>query len=160
MENEAALGIFVILYVGFCLAIAGLMIYSLWRIFEKAGEEGWKAIIPIYNNWTLYEISGRPGWWALVGLAAIIPIVGLLAIPAVIVLHILAMIDLSKKFKTGDGFVVGLILLPIVFYPILAFGDYHYHGDNQETLEDKIDNIGNEDAASGDGVEEINVKDW
>ncbi len=160
MENEAALGIFLVLYVGFVLAIAGLMIYSLWRVFEKAGEEGWKAIIPIYNTWTLYEISGKPGWWALVGLAAIIPILGLLAIPAVLVLHILAMIELAKRFKTGDGFVVGLILLPVVFYPILAFGDYQYHGGNGETLEDKIDNIGDENSGGGDNVEEINVKDW
>lgn len=159
MENEAALGIFIFFYVAFCLAIAGLMIYSMWRVFEKAGEEGWKAIIPIYNSWTLYEIAGKPGWWSLIGLAVIIPIIGLLAIPAALVLHILAMIELAKKFKTGDGFAVGLILLPIVFYPILAFGDYQYHGDNVETLEDKIDNIG-DDGQGGEGVEEINIKDW
>ncbi|MEM6343994.1 MAG: DUF5684 domain-containing protein [Bacteroidota bacterium] len=160
MENEAALGIFLVLYVGFILAIAGLMIYSLWRVFEKAGEEGWKSIIPIYNTWTLYEISGKPGWWSLIGFAALIPFLGLLAIPAIFVLHILAMIGLSRNFKAGDGFVVGLILLPVVFYPILAFGDYQYHGGEGESLEDKIDNIGGDQSNEGGSVEEINVKDW
>ena len=26
-----------------------LEIIATWRIFEKAGEDGWKSIIPIYN---------------------------------------------------------------------------------------------------------------
>ncbi|MFK7921604.1 MAG: DUF5684 domain-containing protein [Bacteroidia bacterium] len=160
MENDVAFGIIGLVSVGFILVIIGLIFYSWWVIFEKAGEEGWKAIIPFYNYWTLFEISGKPGWWSLAFLGMIIPIVNFFVSFGLYILYILAMVDLAKKFKTGDGFVVGLILLPIVFFPILAFGDYQYHGDFEETLDDKIDNIGNEESSGGDGVEEINVKDW
>ena len=34
--------------------------------------------------------------------------------------------ELSKKFGQGMGFTVGLLVLPVVFYPMLAFGDARY----------------------------------
>lgn len=34
-----------------------LLIATLWRIFTKAGVEGWKAIIPIYNIFILAKIA-------------------------------------------------------------------------------------------------------
>ena len=36
---------------------------AMWKVFEKAGQKGWKALIPVYNYWVLCEIAGRPGWW-------------------------------------------------------------------------------------------------
>ena len=36
------------------------MIVALWKIFTKAGEPGWKSIIPIYNIIMLLKIVGRP----------------------------------------------------------------------------------------------------
>jgi len=35
---------------------------------------------------------------------------------------------LSKSFGKDVGFTIGLILLPVIFYPILAFGDAKYIG--------------------------------
>ena len=46
-------------------AVAILVIVAWWKIFEKAGEAGWKAIIPIYNAIVLLRISGKPGWWVV-----------------------------------------------------------------------------------------------
>lgn len=31
------------------LLIVVLMLVSMWKIFEKAGRQGWEGIIPIYN---------------------------------------------------------------------------------------------------------------
>ena len=31
------------------LAVAVLGVVAMWKIFEKAGEPGWAAIIPFYN---------------------------------------------------------------------------------------------------------------
>src|SRR5262245_66207253 len=59
-----------------------LAILPLWFIFTKAGEEGWKAIIPIYNWIVLLKVVGRPWWWILLFLIPIVDIVIL-----VIVLH-------------------------------------------------------------------------
>jgi hypothetical protein len=102
----------------FSLVIFVIMIAAMWRIFTKAGEEGWKAIIPIYNIVVLLKIVGRPWWWLVLML---IPIVN-------IVVGIVVMNDLSKSFGHGVGFTLGLIFLPFIFYLVLAFGSSQYHG--------------------------------
>ena len=98
------------------LAIIAFSIITMWKIFTKAGEAGWASIIPIYNMYVLMKISGKPGWWLIL---LFIPIVN-------IVISIMAMVGLSANFGKGTGFVVGMIFLPIIFYPILAFGDAQY----------------------------------
>lgn len=101
-----------------CIVVA---ITAEWKIFEKAGRPGWTAIVPIYNAWTLFEISGKPGWWALIGL---IPYVGWLA---VLVLYIIAMLELARRFGRDNVFAVfGLIVFQIVGFFILGFGDDEY----------------------------------
>jgi hypothetical protein len=100
------------------LAIAILMIAAMWKIFTKAGKPGWAAIIPIYNTIVLLEIIGKPIWWFFLML---IPFVNLIIL-------IIVNIELAKKFGQSAGFAVGLILLPIIFYPILGFGSYRYTG--------------------------------
>lgn len=39
------------------LAIYVLQIIGWWKIFTKAGEAGWKSLIPLYNLYILYNIS-------------------------------------------------------------------------------------------------------
>jgi hypothetical protein len=41
---------------------------------------------------------------------------------------ILIYIELAKKFGKEIGFAIGMILLPIVFFPILGFGSAEYKG--------------------------------
>jgi hypothetical protein len=100
------------------LIVAVVVIVSAWKIFAKAGQPGWAAIIPIYNVIVLLQICGRPIWWIILFL---IPIVS-------IVVSIIVYLDLAKAFGKSVGFGVGLILLPFVFMPILAFGDAQYVG--------------------------------
>ena len=100
------------------LAIIVLFIAAFWQIFVKAGEEGWKAIIPIWNTLVLLKIIGRPWWWILL---LLIPIVN-------IVIWIIVAVDLAKSFGRGVGFAVGLIFLPFVFGLILGFGSDTYKG--------------------------------
>lgn len=53
------------------ILIAALILYILtiiayWKIFEKAGEKGWKILIPIYNLYIMYKIVGMKNWfWTL-----------------------------------------------------------------------------------------------
>ncbi len=105
-------------FIVIALAIAVFMIAALWKIFEKAGEEGWKAIIPLYNCYVLLKIVGKPGWWLILFL---IPIVNYVFI-------IWTYNMLSKSFGKDEGFTVGLVLLGIVFFPILGFGAAKYLG--------------------------------
>ncbi|RNL90647.1 signal peptidase I [Sinomicrobium pectinilyticum] len=100
------------------LAIIVLAIAGMWKVFEKAGKPGWAAIVPIYNLIVLIEIVGKPTWWVV-----------LLIIPCVNYIALIWLTNLlSKSFGKSEGFTVGLILLPFVFYPVLGFGDAEYEG--------------------------------
>jgi len=98
------------------LAVSLLIIVSLWVVFKKAGESGWKSLVPIYNLYILLMISGVPGWWLIM---FFIPVVG-------VVFSLLVKLALAKKFGKGALFGIGLFLLPIIFYPLLAFGGSQY----------------------------------
>ncbi len=100
------------------LAVAVLGIVAMWKIFEKAGEPGWAAIIPFYNLYVLFKITWGNGWKFLF---LLIPI-------ANVVFAIITMVKLAKAFGKSGGFAVGLIFLSIIFYCILAFGDAQYIG--------------------------------
>lgn len=98
------------------LAMMLLLIAAWWRIFEKAGEPGWAAIIPIYNALVMLKIAGKPMWWFLLML---IPLVG-------IVVGLIVLFALAKRFGKGPGFALGMIFIPPIFYPLLAWGDARY----------------------------------
>ena len=98
------------------VALVVLLIVCFWKIFVKAGRPGWFSLIPIYNGIVMVQIAGMSGWWFL---AMCIPVLGL--IPAVMWL-----IKFAERFGKGTGFVFGLLFLPIIFYPILGFGDARY----------------------------------
>ena len=100
------------------LALAVLGIVAMWKIFEKAGEPGWAAIIPFYNLYVLFKITWGNGWKFLF---LLIPI-------ANIVFAIITMVKLAKAFGKSGGFAVGLIFLSIIFYCILAFDQSQYLG--------------------------------
>ena len=107
-------GVVIIIY----LAIIVAVIAGWWKIFTKAGEEGWKSIIPIYNIVVILRIVGRETWWVILML---IPIVN-------IVVWIIVGVDLAKSFGRGTGFGVGLAFLGFIFAPILGFGSDTYRG--------------------------------
>lgn len=94
------------------LALTVLVMVSQWKIYVKAGQPGWAALVPFYNIYVLIKIIEKPMWWFL-----------LIFVP---LLNFLPYIQLGKKFGKGIGFGIGLILLSFVFFPILAFGDAVY----------------------------------
>ena len=117
------IGAFFGIYLIIILAIAVIQIVAMWKIFTKAGEQGWKSIIPIYNCVILFKISGLSPWLLLVFLAAIIPFVGWIAIIAL--MAVLAY-KLAKSFGKDGAWAVGIYFLPVVFYMMLAFGKSEY----------------------------------
>ena len=43
-----------------------------WRIFSKAGEPGWKSLIPFYNVYTEYKLMCKPQLaWTYIGLGVL-----------------------------------------------------------------------------------------
>lgn len=56
----------------FCIIFCILMIIANWKIFKKAGEPGWKSIIPIYNVYIMFKIVNMKNWfWWLLGISII-----------------------------------------------------------------------------------------
>lgn len=133
------------------LALTALAIIAYWRIFVKAGEEGWKAIIPFYNAYTALKLFWKTSiFWIGIGLgvgasigygmasygvvalaiyggggnAAVMVIGFILAFGCGItafVLEIMFLNRVSKAFGHGAGFTVGLVFLNFIFILILAF---------------------------------------
>jgi len=102
----------------FALAVLVAVVGGTWMTFSKAGEPGWAAIVPIYNVYVMLKIGGNEWWWLL-----------LLFVPIVNFFVLLKMyIDLAKSFGCGILFGIGLWLLPVIFFPVLGFGDYEYRG--------------------------------
>ena len=114
------------------LAIVVFLIITEWRIFEKAGQPGWACIVPIYNIIILLAIAGKPWWWIFL---MCIPFAGIIF--TIIVYH-----NISLNFGKDAGFTVGIVLLPIVFLPILAFGDAKYKGKGPVSTDNRpIDQV-------------------
>ena len=90
----------------------------MWKVFEKAGQPGWAAIIPIYNLYIMTKIAGKPGWWVIMFL---IPFVNL-----IFAIWLYNMV--SKSFGKDEGFTAGLVILGFIFWPILGFGGARYLG--------------------------------
>ena len=100
----------------FSILIFILEVIGMWKIFDKAGEKGWKAIIPIYNLYILFKITYGAGVYFLL---LLIPI-------ADIVFWIIMDVKLAKAFGHGIGFTLGLIFLEPIFLLALAFNDDKY----------------------------------
>ena len=120
----------------FVIAIA-LMIFSIivyWKLFEKAGKEGWKSIIPIYNTIVLLDIIGYKWYYIFMFLLSLIPIIG----PILLLLFMISYnIKLAKAFGQSTIFGIGLWLLSPVFAAIIAFSkDINYVG---KTVDKDID---------------------
>lgn len=101
----------------FFLAIFAVVVIGLWKLFEKAGEPGWAAIIPIFNIIVMLKIAGRPAWWVIL---YFIPLVNIVA-------TIVVAIDIAKAF--GQSAVFGFFLNFLfggIGYLILGFGNYQY----------------------------------
>lgn len=127
-------GLFIV-YMLICLAIAVVTIIGMWKVFTKAGKEGWKSLIPVYNLYTLCEIVGLSPWWILIlfvgGIVCIIPILGYLAyMAATIYFGILLAKSTANAFGKDTGFAVGLYFLAPIFFCILGFGKAKYEGAN------------------------------
>ena len=137
-EAAAAVGITSVLGIAWTI----LQIIADWKIFTKAGEAGWKSIIPILNTYVEYDIcwkgvygllflvtsvvfsvmspgEGAPTWKIIVACVC-----GIIAV----VLHFMQSIKLSKAFGHGIGLGLVLFILGPIGRIVLGFGGSVYEG--------------------------------
>jgi signal peptidase I len=93
---------------------------GLWGIFEKAGEKGWKILIPFYNWYIWLKIVKKPLWWYI-----------FLLVPFINVFVILLMIvEILKCFrKHGLLQQAAGVLFPFIYLPYLAYSPKESYTD-------------------------------
>ena len=117
------------------LAFYVLIIVAQWKIFTKAGQEGWKALIPIYNVVVLYKIIGLSPWLLLLYLLSVVPVVGWIIS---IALSIVSTVKLAKAFNQSTAFIFGLLFISPIFQMILGFGKAEYVGPENNTTNTSV----------------------
>ena len=105
------------------LAITVLMIVSMWKIFQKAGKQGWEAIVPIYNIIVLFQITKTPLWLIILLLIPLVNFIGSFVVAIILGLNI------AKVFGKDSVFGILCIFFPYIMYPVLAFSDAQYVED-------------------------------
>ncbi|MBR6185656.1 MAG: sugar ABC transporter permease [Clostridia bacterium] len=129
---DSGILIFALIAVG---ALIVIMTVAKWKLFQKAGEPGWKCLIPIYGDYVWFKLTWRVGAWVailalsiLAVLTATITVVAAILEIMLLILGIISIHKTSLSYGKGGGFTVGLIFLPFIFFLILAFGDSAYVG--------------------------------
>ena len=106
------------------IPIAIIKCVAYYRLFEKAGVQGWKALVPVYNLIEVQKVIGKPLWW-----------VALMVVPIINVFILFAIyIEIIKTFGQRKWY---QHLAALLFYPFfilyLAFNnDIKYLGKVDE----------------------------
>ena len=103
------LGLFFLLPVSFTI----IAVFA-WGIFEKAGEPGWKTLVPFYNLYVWLQIIEKPLWWYI-----------FLLVPFLNVFMVMLMIvEFAKGFEKNALWEQGVaVIFPFVYLPYLGFSD-------------------------------------
>lgn len=142
------------------IALLVLNIVALWMIFTKAGESGWKSLIPIYNCYVLFKIAKNEGFikylismiiFTIIYSIELVLLICLSVSPsssspvALIICSIICLVlfvyicilefkmyaDLAANFGKEKAFAWGLFWLRPIFMCILAFGKDNYIGTDE-----------------------------
>ncbi len=112
-----------------------LILVCQYRVYMKLGMHGWEAIIPLYRLYALAHAVGQgvfgyismacAGVTALLNLLDIEALAVLVTIATVLgmVMNIVVLVFVLDELCRPKWMVVLAVLLPFVFWPLLAFTD-------------------------------------
>ena len=138
------------------LASGIVTLAAYWRIFEKAGQPGWPALVPVYYDWVRVKICQKGRWlfWALIGTEILMLAssflsglgreflaIYMLSLIAALVFSIAYATMLADAFGKSGGFAAGLMFFTPIFLAILAFGKSEYRGawDAEEAMSPEVE---------------------
>ena len=153
--NVLAVAVMFLVGMAAVLAIVGFVMWVImaiarWKLFTKAGEPGWKSLIPFYGQYTQFKLTWDVKYFWIIlccevavgifnapfmtsdssSLAAIgAGLVGIIMGIASIVIDVISCHKLSKSFGHDIGFTLGLVFLNSIFILILGFGKSQYIGN-------------------------------
>ena len=137
--------VFVVLIGALLLVISVLNCW--WRLFQKAGIPAWKAFVPYVNVIHFFGImSDGSLFYGLLNTGGLLMLLGilmssghtetgiiisaamfLLGLLVTIGFHVYNAVRGAAHFRKSDGFKIGMALLPIPFYTLLAFDKSKYY---------------------------------
>jgi len=119
------------IYVILMLLFAIVTIVGLWKLFDKAGEQGWKILVPFYNLYVWLKIIKKPLWWYIF---LIIPFINVF----VVLLMIVEIVKCFKKYGLGAQ-ALGAVF-PFIYLPYLGFSakETYLHPDKQPVIKKSI----------------------
>lgn len=105
-------------------------IVCLWKLFKKAGKNGWEAIIPFYNEYILIKIAGLHWWYFPIALISSITIsfetedfswIVNIANTINVIINFFIFYNLAKKMNREPvGIAIGGAIAPGIMIPVLA----------------------------------------
>ncbi len=116
--------LFLLLFISILvLASAIIYIVALWKLFKKAGKNGWEAIIPFYSTYVLIEVAGLNWWYFLIAICGTIfsllgiDSLGWIASLAGFAVNFFAFWNIGKKTKQNH---IATAILGTLFTPIMV----------------------------------------
>ena len=124
VETSSVNSIITICIILLCLTFTRSILVMLGgnKIFKKASKKSSTAYYPILNLFTLLDITETS---TFLGILFFVPVVNVVALS-------ILFYRLGTAFNTSKLFKIGLVILPIIFYPILALGNKQYKLNDEE----------------------------
>ena len=117
--------IFLIIFAIFAIGAGVVTIIGQWKLYKKAGKDGYIALIPVYNVIAEMEMAGMPIYFWFLNYCSFIPWIGWIGTLAFLIWKD---INLAKSFGKSAGTGVLLAFFPYIMYPVLGFGKAQYIG--------------------------------
>lgn len=102
-----------------------LYVIGRWKLFKKAGKNGWEAIIPFYNDWIYVEIAGLNTWWYLIIISTTIcsliseELSSIASLASTFGLFV-CNYNIAKRMKQNTTMAVLMTIFPMIVIPILG----------------------------------------
>lgn len=119
--------VYIIIFLTILLGILLFTIFSMAKVYKKANRSFVSAWIPIYNTLVLLEMVTMP---KITFFVLLLPIINIFMYYRMYVL-------LAVAFRKDKKFALGLLFLPFIFFPILAFSKDEYIGIDLKAMEGK-----------------------
>ncbi len=116
-------------------AVAAFTLAGLWKMFVKAGQPGWFALVPFYNLYLLVQMVGLPVVWfyyfvILTAVGSVIPPIAFFTSIGTLVLSYYLVRMIHRAYGQNDD-VVNVIIslfLPFILTYRAGFGPAQYLG--------------------------------
>lgn len=163
----AGIMMFIVVLIIISLVIEILKLIGTWKMLTKAGESGWKSLIPFYNQWTLCKVAGISPYWVLEIIVVsminsvlngilesnvISGILSLIVYANTIYFWVILSISLAKSFGKDTGFGVATVFFSFITYPMMGMGSATYAGPtpiNDPVMKFILDTLNIKDDGTG-----------